>query len=406
MDPITRERLFGFRHAFDSPVTLWITIAVAAVLVIASAVIGLLRLAGRTDDRLHDELVKRVASWAIMTPFLLGPILLGGAWTILGVGILSVLCYREFARATGFFRFRAESIVIVLGIAATTFANADHWYGFFVAIPPLTMVVLAIVAIWRDEPHGYTQRVGLGAISFLLFGHCLGHLGYMANDADFRPIIMLIILAVELNDVFAYLAGKTLGRRKIFPQTSPNKTLGGALGALTLTTILVASLGHFVFAGSKVDTPAKLIGLGLIMSIAGQFGDLMISSIKRDLGIKDMGRFIPGHGGLLDRFDSMLLVAPPCFITSDISAGSGSINLREFLPAEASHGRLELPSSGGPWLERQRAASKSAARSGTGKRPFLFALASGRTRLSRPGASLRNSWPREPARTISVCAGR
>ena len=313
MNPAISERLFGFRRAFDSPVTLWITIAVIAALLIAALIIWLLRAAGRTSDKLHQELVKRVASWAVMAPLLLGPILLGAAWTILGVAILSILCYREFARATGFFRHRSLSIVVVLGIIATTFAIADHWYGLFVAIPPLTMVLLAIVAILRDQPRGYTQRVSLGVISFLLFGHCLGHLGFMANDADFRPIVMLIILTVELNDVFAYITGKTFGRRKITPQTSPNKTLGGALGALVLTTTLVSSVGHFVFAGSAVDTPAKLIGLGLIVSVAGQFGDLMVSSIKRDIGIKDMGVTIPGHGGLLDRFDSMLLVAPAVF---------------------------------------------------------------------------------------------
>ncbi len=313
MDPITRERLFGFRHAFDSPVTTWIVVAVISALVIAAVIIWILHATKRTSAALHDELVKRVAAWAVMAPLLVGPILLGAAWTILAVAILSILCYREFARATGFFRNRSLSIVVVLGIFATTFAIADHWYGFFVAIPPLTIVMLAMVAILKDEPRGYTQRVGLGVISFLLFGHCLGHLGYMANDADFRPIILLIILTVELNDVFAYLAGKTFGHRKIAPHTSPNKTLGGALGALVLTTMLVASVGHFVFQGSLVDTPIKLIGLGLIVSVAGQFGDLMLSSIKRDIGIKDMSAAIPGHGGLLDRFDSMLLVAPAVF---------------------------------------------------------------------------------------------
>jgi len=145
----------------------------------------------------------------------------------------------------------------------------------------------------------------------------------MANDADFRPIVMLIILTVELNDVFAYIAGKTFGHRKITPQTSPNKTLGGALGALILTTTLVSTVGHFVFVGSGVDTPVRLIGLGLIVSVAGQFGDLMVSSIKRDIGIKDMGASIPGHGGLLDRFDSMLLVAPAVFYYIGFFRGFG-----------------------------------------------------------------------------------
>ena len=323
MNPATRERLFGFRHAFDSPVTLWITIAVIAALLIAALIIWLLHATGRTSDKLHDELVKRVVSWAVMAPLLLGPVLLGAAWTILAVAILSILCYREFARATGFFRHRSLSIVVVLGIIATTFAVADHWYGLFVAIPPLTMVLLAIVAILRDEPQGYTQRVSLGVISFLLFGHCLGYLGYMANDVDFRPIVLLIILTVELNDVFAYITGKTFGHRKITPNTSPNKTLGGALGALVLTTTLVSIVGHFAFAGSGVATPAKLIGLGLIVSVAGQFGDLMVSSIKRDIGIKDMGVTIPGHGGLLDRFDSLLLVAPAVFHYIGLFRGFG-----------------------------------------------------------------------------------
>src|SRR5438105_8866683 len=158
MDPITNERLFGFRHAFDSPVTLWITLSVIGALVVASIMIWILRALGRTSDKLHDELVKRVVSWAVMTPLLLGPVLLGAAWTIAAVAILSVLCYREFARATGFFRYRSLSIVVVLGISGTTFAIADHWYAFFVAIPPLIIVVLAMVAILRDQPRGYTSE--------------------------------------------------------------------------------------------------------------------------------------------------------------------------------------------------------------------------------------------------------
>jgi phosphatidate cytidylyltransferase len=313
MDAPTAQRLFGFQHAFDHPVTLGITIAIVSVLAFAFLVIYLLHGTGRTSEKLHDELVKRVRSWAVMTPLLVLPVLLGAAWTIAGVALLSMLCYREYARATGLFRHRAISAVVVLGMACLTFAIADHWYAFFAAIPSLTVVLIAMIAILADEPRGYIQRVGLGAIGFLLFGLCLGHLGYMANDADYRPIVLLILVAVELNDVFAYISGKTLGRRKLTPNTSPNKTVGGALGALVLTTTLVAGLGYFVFAGTRVGHPVALLGLGLIVSIAGQFGDLMLSSIKRDIGIKDMGATIPGHGGLLDRFDSLILVAPAVF---------------------------------------------------------------------------------------------
>ena len=86
-----------------------------------------------------------------------------------------------------------------------------------------------------------------------------------------------------------------------------------ALGALVLTTGLFAGIGHFVFKGEVLDHPIHLITMGVILSFIGQFGDLVISSIKRDLGIKDMGALLPGHGGLLDRFDSLLLVAPALF---------------------------------------------------------------------------------------------
>jgi phosphatidate cytidylyltransferase len=122
-----------------------------------------------------------------------------------------------------------------------------------------------------------------------------------------------LILCVELNDVFAYITGKTLGRAKLAPNTSPNKTVAGALGALVLTTGLAAGLGGIVFAGTRIDTWPRLITLGLIVSVTGQLGDLTLSSIKRDLGIKDWAATFPGHGGLLDRFNSLLFAAPAVF---------------------------------------------------------------------------------------------
>jgi phosphatidate cytidylyltransferase len=272
-----------------------------------------LRRAGKVDDKTYAELMHRCKSWAVLAPLMIVPVLLGAAWFIAFVCVLSLLCYREFARATGLFRERAISVVVVLGIVALTFATLDHWYGFFVAIPPLTISVLAAVAILQDRPQGYIQRVALGVWALLFIGMGLAHLGYMANGTNFRPMIALLLVAVELNDVFAYLSGRTLGRRKLAPQTSPNKTVAGGIGALVLTTILVASVGHFVFRGTPVDRWYHLVALGLIVSIGGQLGDLMLSSIKRDLGVKDMSHLIPGHGGLLDRFDSLLLVAPAVF---------------------------------------------------------------------------------------------
>ena len=331
MNPAVRERLFGYDHAFDHVVVRAVTVGLAALLLVVPVLFAVLRRTGRTTPELDRELRRRYYSWLVLVPLLLVPILLGAAWVILGVGLLSLLCYREYARATGLFRERSISVVIVLGILAVTFAVLDHWYGFFVAVTPLTVGLIAAVAILADRPAGYIQRVALGALGFLLFGTALGHLGYLANDTHYRPLLILILLAVEMNDVFAFAVGKAVGRRPLAPNTSPRKTVAGSLGALVLTTILVACVGMFVYprdyriANGVGDAAAfyYLALLGAIIGVVGQLGDLMLSSIKRDLGIKDFGTLIPGHGGLLDRFDSVILVAPAAFHYIHYVAGVG-----------------------------------------------------------------------------------
>ena len=97
---------------------------------------------------------------------------------------------------------------------------------------PLTVALIAIGGLIPDQPKGYIQRVGLGVLGFALFGSALGNLGYMANDWNYRSILLLIIFAVELNDIFAYICGHLFGHRKFVPNTSPNKTVVGALGAM------------------------------------------------------------------------------------------------------------------------------------------------------------------------------
>lgn len=313
MDATSKERLWGYRHALDASFVRGLLLGLAVVLVIVPLWIWLLQVAGWTSLERRRELWARYRSWLVFIPLMVGPILLGAGWTIAATALMSLLCYREFARATGMFRQPAISSLVVFGILAVTFAVADHWYGLFVAITPLLIAVMAAVALCGDQPKGYIQRVALGAFAFLLFGMCFGHLSYFANDTQFRPLLLWLILCVELNDVFAYVVGKTFGRAKLAPNTSPNKTVAGALGALILTTTLAACLGAVVFAGTAVDTPLTLVTLGLIVSVGGQLGDLTLSSIKRDLGIKDWAATFPGHGGLLDRFNSLLFAAPAVF---------------------------------------------------------------------------------------------
>jgi phosphatidate cytidylyltransferase len=212
---------------------------------------------------------------------------------------------------------------VVAGILLINFAALDDWYNFFMALFPLTVVGLAVISLPRDRPAGYIERTGLAVFAFTLFGAGLAHLGFMGNDPNYRPLVLLLLTGVAINDVFAFTAGKLLGGPKLLPATSPNKTISGALGALIGTAPLVALIAWPIFKDTPLDRWYLLLGLGAIVSLAGQAGDLMLSSIKRDLGIKDMGATIPGHGGLLDRFNSLLLVAPATFHYVNYYVGFG-----------------------------------------------------------------------------------
>lgn len=312
MPPLASQPLLGLNGALDNPSIRLLIMLVAAMLLLAGAVIGLLSALGVVRGDLRSELIKRTLAWAVLAVIVVVPILFGKLPTVLMVTIMSLLCYREFARATGLFRDKAMSILVVISIVAFNFAALDHWYGLFVALPPLGIIVIAAVAILRDQPKGYIQRVGLAALSMLLFGACLAHLSYFTNDVAYRAPLMLLLLCVAMNDIFAFCVGKTLKGPKLAPNTSPGKTLSGAIGAVVLTTTLAAVLGPRVFR-SELHEIQHLLVMGMLVSVAGILGDLTISSVKRDVGIKDMGVIIPGHGGVLDRCNSLLLAAPALF---------------------------------------------------------------------------------------------
>ncbi len=313
IDQDTWHRLFGFRHAFDEPLILLVISALCLGLTIAPLIIVVLDRAGRLSASLKSDLWQRYFSWMAMIPLVVVPVLIGAAWTILAVASLCLLCFREFAAATGLFRERLMSVLVVFGILGLTFAVADHWYRLFVALTPMSVVVIMAVSTSVNSPKGYIQRVALAIFGFILFGTCLEHLAYMANDRHYRTLILLLIFSVQLNDVFAYIVGKSLGGPKLLPQTSPNKTISGSLGAVVLTTLLVFFLSGIAFPEGRLAEPLQRVVLGFLISVAGQLGDLTLSAIKRNVGIKDMGAIIPGHGGVLDRANSLLLSAPVMF---------------------------------------------------------------------------------------------
>lgn len=303
--------LFDTSGAFAHPVVRLVSVVAAGAVLMGLLLPTILK--SRLKPELARDIRVRSLTWIGLVVILLGAIALGRAATIGLVCLLSLLCYREFARATGLFRETLVSAVVVLGILAVGFANLDHWPGLIGGLIAIVPMVICVTSILRDTPKGYIQRCALGAAAFMLFGVALGRLGTIACDADYRAILVLTIFLCQISDVAAYCFGKALGKRKLLPNTSPGKTLAGHVGALVTVTTLGLFLWPLVFQTGPLNAWPHALALGLIVALCAQLGDLLTGSIKRDVGIKDMGNILPGHGGVLDRCNSLLLAAPAVY---------------------------------------------------------------------------------------------
>ncbi|MGB5601810.1 MAG: phosphatidate cytidylyltransferase [Gammaproteobacteria bacterium] len=299
--------------AINNPVFLTYLAIVGAILVFAGLVLGALTLVGKDVSSIW----KTYRGWLVMIPLVFGMILLGRIATIIGVTLLAIFCLKEFARATGLYEdwwFTGTVYVAItaLGVACVVTdprLYSSGWYGVFMALPVYVIAAILLIPIIRNRAKGQLQQVALAIVGFVYFGWMFSHLGFLANTPYAYGYLLYLIFAVEINDVAAFTCGKLFGRHKLRENISPNKTIEGSLGAIVVSMampwLLWFSFPHF--------EPLQLILTGLIVGVGGQVGDLVISYIKRDIGIKDMGVVISGHGGILDRVDSMIFVAPIFF---------------------------------------------------------------------------------------------
>lgn len=299
--------------AVISPVFLTYLAIVGGVLIFAGIVLGVLTRVGKDVSSIWEI----YRGWLIMIPLVFAMILLGRIATIIGVTLLAIFGFKEFARATGLYEDWWFTGIVYIAIAALGVAcvvadprlQSPGWYGMFMALPVYVIATILLIPIIRNRAKGQLQWVALAIIGFVYFGWMFSHLGFLANTPYAYGYLLYLIFAVEINDVAAFTCGKLFGRHKLRENISPNKTIEGSLGAIavsmTMPWLLWFSFPHF--------EPMHLILTGLIVGVGGQVGDLVISFIKRDIGIKDMGVVISGHGGILDRMDSMIFVAPIFF---------------------------------------------------------------------------------------------
>ena len=284
------------------------------VLAGAGLILAFLRFGLRKDV---GRVITIYCSWLVMAPVMIGCVFLGRVPFILAVTLLSGVGFKEFSRATGLYNDWWMSTIGYLSIltvaASSLLADPGNgtvgWFGFFMAAPVYCIAAILVVPILRNRVQGQLQAISLTIVGFVYLGWMFGHLGFLANSDHAYAYVLYLLFAVEINDVAAFTFGKAFGRHRLRTNISPNKTWEGSLGAFAVSMAL-----PWLLRGTFPHFEAKhLLWTGAIVGIGGQIGDLSISVIKRDVGIKDMGAAIPGHGGFLDRIDSLIYTAPLFF---------------------------------------------------------------------------------------------
>ena len=252
--------------------------------------------------------MERIISGVIAIPLVLGIILYGHPllFFILIASLVLVAAYEYFSMITnaGLSGFPVAGMVLSFLLLVAYFFVPQNLPVFIFCIP------LTLFTVWFFR--GKNVRVALDPIAYTLFGifYIAGLGGYfllIGNLQGGREMVVFILLFIWVGDIMAYYGGQKFGKRKLLEVVSPNKTIAGAV-ANVVGTLIVALLASNLFF-SQIPLFHCLI-VAFICGIIGQFGDLVESLIKRNCQVKDSGTLIPGHGGVLDRIDSLLFAGP------------------------------------------------------------------------------------------------
>lgn len=302
--------------AGQSPAVLWGLGVVLGVLTLAVAVTALLPVLKPAGD--FTNLRQRISSWWVMIALLAGALLLGWqAVTALFLAI-SFIALREFLSLAP---VRREDRLIVLAAFVAMLINylfivIDDYGLYRVFIPTYVFLIIPFLMACIGQTRAFLATTATFHWAIVTCVYNLGYIAFLmrtpaseALPAGAAGLVFFLLVATEANDVAQYIWGKLFGRRKIVPKVSPNKTWEGFIGGWLTTGLLIWFVG-------PVFTPLSGIGLGVLaifLPVAGFAGDVTMSAIKRDIGVKDTSALIPGHGGLLDRADSLTFTAPLYF---------------------------------------------------------------------------------------------
>lgn len=285
-----------------------------ALLVIATLANGLL--VWRRSGKDWRELTLRIRTWWVII-VLFSLAILSPPWLALTFfALVSFMALKEFltlapSRQTD----RMPLLWMFIAIPINYWLIGINWYGMFVVfIPVYAFLFLPVRMVIAGDTQGFLRYASQHHWSLMTTVFAFSHVAFLLvlpDDGKQTGALLVLFLVglTEFNDIAQYLWGKSMGRIKVIPKVSPNKTLAGLVGGVATTTLAAAVLGPLM---TPLSIPMAMLA-GLIIGISGFCGDVVMSAIKRDIGVKDSGTLLPGHGGILDRLDSLIFTAPVFF---------------------------------------------------------------------------------------------
>ena len=269
---------------------------------------------------------KRILTGVIAFCFVLVPILFFADTVVLpiAVAVFSLIATYELLHCVGLHKNMWVSIPLYLMSAAMPFGIRFFDLMSLLALPVALCVLLLYLLAVAVFSHGKADIQDVSTAFMLWLYTLLGFFGLIMVHDHIRGgeyLYHLAFLGAWVTDIFAYFTGMLLGRHKLIPDVSPKKTVEGAIGGVVFCTLSFVGFGllynHFWAADEKTIPLVAMAIVGFLVSIVSQVGDLSLSLLKRKYGIKDFGKIFPGHGGVLDRFDSVLAVSimlTVCFV--------------------------------------------------------------------------------------------
>ena len=274
-------------------------------LLAGALIVLLLRSQGRWSRLKDDVLFQRWRTWAVIAPVYVLAVLGGQLPTLLMVSLLILQGLHEYGRLVGLPQ-NYQIVLLAMGVVAAPVALVS--IDAFHILPLLLLMIATLQPLFFGSSQSGVRNLAFGALGWGLIAWFLAHLVLTLNHIDEGSRMLLILgLAVALSDVGAFVAGKAIGKHKLAPRLSPNKTWEGVLGSIIGAYL---GVGLMFFAVPDNSLWLFLSAFPLVIALGAVWGDLVESAIKREFGAKDAGRWLPGFGGILDRIDSLLIAAP------------------------------------------------------------------------------------------------